>query len=90
MIRAIGFAPAAEGGWDLEVSVDGDVTVGSGASAADLGTVFSVEGAADLTDEFKADNVTTTFGTPENGKVKVAVEPKSASEQFFFRVKMTP
>ena len=91
VIRAIGFAPAAEGGWDLEVSVVGDVTVGSGASAADLGTVFSVEGAADLTDEsFSADNVTTTFGTPENGKVKVGVAPKNAAEQFFFRVKMTP
>ena len=91
VIRAIGFAPAAEGGWDLEVSVDGDVTVGSGASAANLGTVFSVEGAADLTEEsFSADNVTTTFGTPENGKVKVEVAPKSAAEQFFFRVKMTP
>ena len=91
VIRAIGFAPAAEGGWDLEVSVDGDVTVGSGASAANLGTVFSVEGAADLTEEsFSADNVTTTFGTPENGKVKVEVTPKNAEGQFFFRVKMTP
>ena len=88
VIETIGSAPAAKGGWNLEVSVD-DVTVGSG--AIDLGTVFSVEGAADLADEsFSADNVTTTFGTPENGKVKVAVAPKSASEQFFFRVKMTP
>ena len=89
MIRAIESASAAEGGWNLVVSV-GDLNVGSGASAADLGTLFSVEGAADLTEEFKADNVTTTFGTPENGKVKVVVTPKNAAEQFFFRVKMTP
>ena len=89
MIRAIESASAAEGGWNLVVSV-GDLTVGSDASATDLGTLFSVEGAADLADEFKAENVTTTFGTPENGKVKVEVTPKSAAEQFFFRVKMTP
>ena len=90
VIRAIESAPAAEGGWNLVVSV-GDLSVGSGASAADLGTVFSVEGAADLTEEsFSADNVTTTFGTPENGKVKVEVTPKDAAGQFFFRMKMTP
>ena len=89
VIRAIESAPAAEGGWNLVVSV-GDLNVGSGASAADLGTVFSVEGAADLADDFKVENVTTTFGTPENGKVKVEVTPKNAAEQFFFRVKMTP
>ena len=90
VICAIGAAAAAEGSWNLVVSVD-DVSVGSEVSAADLGTVFSVEGAADLAEEsFSADNVTTTFGTPENGKVKVVVEPKNAAEQFFFRVKMTP
>jgi hypothetical protein len=90
VIRAIESAPAAEGGWNLVVSV-GDLTVGSDASATDLGTLFSVEGAADLTDEsFSAENVTTTFGTPEDGKVKFVVAPKNAAEQFFFRVKMTP
>ncbi len=90
VIRAIGSASTAEGGWNLVVSVD-DVSVGDGVSAEDLGTLFSVEGATDLTEEsFSADNVTTTFGTPENGKVKVAVTPKDAAEQFFFRVKMTP
>ena len=81
---------AAEGGWDLEVSI-GDVKVGEGADAADLGTVFSVEGAADLTEEsFSADNVTTTFRATGDGKVKVEVAPKSAAGQFFFRMKMTP
>ena len=81
---------AAEGGWDLEVKV-GDVEVGSGADAADLGTVFVVEGAADLKEEsFSSENVTTTFGAAENGKVKVEVEPKEAKGQFFIRVKMTP
>ena len=81
---------AAEGGWDLEVSI-GDLTVGSDASAADLGTVFTVEGAADLTDgAFSAENVTTTLSAAGDGKVKVGVEPKSAAGQFFIRVKMTP
>jgi hypothetical protein len=88
VIETIG--SAAEGGWDLEVSVK-DVKVGSGAAAADLGTVFSVEGAADLTEEsFSADNVTTTFSATGDGKLKVEVEPKSAAGQFFFRMKMTP
>ena len=68
---------AAEGGWDLDVSVE-DLKVGSGASAADLA------------DEFKAENVTTTFSATGDGKLKVEVEPKSAAGQFFFRVKMTP
>ncbi len=88
VIETIG--TSTEGGWDLEVKV-GDCEVGKDASAADLGTVFSVEGAAELKEEsFSADNVTTTFGAAENGKVKVEVEPKSAAGQFFIRVKMTP
>jgi hypothetical protein len=81
---------AAEGGWDLDVSI-GDLKVGSGASAADLGTVFTVEGAADLKDEaFSSENVTTSFSAAGDGKVKVGVEPKSAAGQFFIRMKMTP
>ena len=81
---------AAEGGWDLDVSI-GDLKVGSDATAADLGTVFSVEGAADLAEEsFSADNVTTTFSAAGDGKLKVGVAPKSAAGQFFIRVKMTP
>ena len=88
VISAIG--GAAEGGWDLDVSI-GDVKVGSDASAADLGTVFSVEGAADLAEEsFSAENVTTTFSAAGDGKLKVGVAPKSAAGQFFIRVKMTP
>ena len=81
---------AAEGGWDLEVKV-GDLKVGSGASAADFGTVFVVEGAADLKDgAFSAENVTTTLSATGDGKLKVEVEPKEAKGQFFIRVKMTP
>ena len=81
---------STEGAWDLEVKV-GDLKVGSDAAAADLGTVFVVEGAADLKDEaFSADNVTTTLSAAGDGKVKVGVEPKSAAGQFFIRVKMTP
>ena len=38
---------AAKGGWDLEVKVEG-WTVGSDADAADFGTVFVVEGAAEF------------------------------------------
>ena len=88
VIETIG--SAAEGGWDLEVKVE-DLKVGSDASAADLGTVFVVEGAADLKEEaFSADNVTTTLSAAGDGKVKVEVEPKEAKGQFFIRVKMTP
>ena len=88
VIETIG--SAAEGGWDLDVSI-GDLKVGSEAIAADLGTVFVVEGAADLEEEsFSAENVTTTLSAAGDGKVKVGVEPKSAAGQFFIRVKMTP
>jgi formylglycine-generating enzyme required for sulfatase activity len=81
---------STEGAWDLEVKV-GDVEVGDGAAAADLGTVFVVEGAADLKAEsFSAENVTTSFSAAGDGKVKVEVEPKEAKGQFFIRVKMTP
>ena len=81
---------STEGAWDLEVKV-GDLKVGSDAAAADLGTVFVVEGAADLKEEsFSADNVTTTLSAAGDGKLKVGVAPKSAAGQFFIRVKMTP
>ncbi len=76
--------------WDLEVSIT-DISIGSAAEGANLGTVFTVEGAAELKEEsFSADNVTTVFSAAGDGKLKVAVTPKSAAEKFFFRVKMMP
>ncbi len=88
VIETIG--TSTEGAWDLEVKV-GDCEVGKDASAADLGTVFVVEGAADLKEEsFSAGNVTTVLSAAGNGKVKIAVAPKEEKGQFFIRVKMTP
>ncbi len=88
VIETIG--TSAEGAWDLEVKV-GDVKVGDGASAADLGTIFTVEGAAELKEEsFSSDNVSATLSAAENGKVKVQIMPVKGAQQFFIRVKMTP
>ena len=79
-----------DGAWSLSVSV-GDLSVGSDADVNDLKTVFSVEGATELTEaSFSPDNVKTTFSAPQDGKVKVSVAPKNDAGRFFIRMKMTP
>lgn len=78
------------GAWNLSVSI-ADLKVGDDADPTDLEMLFSVEGTTDLSEgAFNSDNVKTTFGIPQNGRIKVSIEPKDISSQFFIRVRMAP
>ena len=78
-------------GWSLSLSVGDGLKIGSAAEAEDLGTVFVVEGAAELKEEsFSAGNVTATLSAAEDGKLAVQITPVEGDKQFFVRVKMTP
>ena len=75
-------------------SVDG-VSVGDGASDANLRKVFDIEGASAINADgagFSAENVEVTVAEPSGGKVKFTVTPKVEGSKtpgsFFFKVKM--
>ena len=79
------FKPAsAEGAFDFTVSVK-DVTIGSGATDANLKKVFGLGGTTQLgTEEFDPDKVALEFGTPVNGKLKFTASPKDKTAKSFF------
>ena len=79
------FEPAsAEGVFDFTVSVK-DVTIGSGATDANLKKVFGLGGTTQLgTEEFDPDKVALEFGTPVNGKLKFTASPKDKTAKSFF------
>ena len=88
---------AADGKFEIMASVDG-VSVGDGASDANLRKVFDIEGTSAIMranraeDGFSADNVEVTVAEPSGGKVKFTVTPKveggKTPGSFFFKVKM--
>lgn len=70
--------------FDFEISL-ADVGIGASASIDDLRKIFWIEGTADLNaQDFSADNVSMTFGTPENGRLRLAAGPKDQSRSSFF------
>ena len=79
------FKPAsAEGAFDFTVSIK-DVTVGSGATDANLKKVFGLGGTTQLgAEEFNPDTVALEFGTPVNGKLKFTASPKDKTAKSFF------
>ena len=86
------FVPNAEQvkTFDLDISLT-DISVGDGATAANLATVFSVEGATTPNGEYSADNVSASFSAMSNGKVRCIAAPKdSYATSFFMRVRMNP
>ncbi len=86
------FVPNAEQvkTFDLDISLT-DISVGDGATAANLATVFSVEGATTPNGEYSADNVSASFSAMSNGKVRCIAAPKDSSvTSFFMRVRMNP
>ena len=88
---------AADGKFEIMASVDG-VSVGDGASDANLRKVFDIEGTSAIMrpqgteDGFSADNVEISVAEPSGGKVKFTVTPKveggKTPDRFFFKVKM--
>ena len=85
------------GVFELVASVDG-VSVGDGASDANLRRVFEVEGTSAIVrsngteNGFSADNVEISVAEPSGGKVKFTVMPKveggKTPNSFYFKVKM--
>jgi hypothetical protein len=85
---------ASEGEFEIIASVNG-VSVGNGATDANLSKVFDIEGASTINPDgigFSADNVEVAVAEPSGGKVKFTVMPKveggKTPGSFFFKVKM--
>jgi hypothetical protein len=85
---------ASEGEFEIIASVNG-VSVGNGATDANLSKVFDIEGASTINPDgigFSADNVEVAVAEPSGGKVKFTVTPKveggKTPGSFFFKVKM--
>ena len=74
---------------NVTVKIDG-IAVGQNALEANIRKAFDVEGAEDLGNGTFSDNaVEINAATPENGKAKFTVTPKSENlPQFFFKVKL--
>lgn len=85
------FKPSTtRGAFDFEISVE-NISIGEGATAANLAEVFGIEGSSTPNGAYSSNAVELTFRTPENGKVKCTVKAKDATTtSFFMRVKMNP
>lgn len=86
------FEPTSmRGEFDFTVRID-KITVGVDAKPNNLAKVFGVEGGTSLeAGGLSSENVSITFWTPENGKVRFTAGPKDVnSGAFFMRVKMYP
>ena len=83
------FAPHSAGGFLFELGLNG-VDIGDNATAANLAKIFGIEGASALDrNDFSSDNVTFSFGAPNDGKATIVAEPKDGNaESFFLRATM--
>lgn len=83
------FAPYSAGGFLFELGLNG-VDIGDNATAANLAKIFGIEGASALDrNNFSSDNVTFSFGAPNDGKATIVAEPKDGNaESFFLRATM--
>ena len=83
------FTPYSAGGFLFELGLNG-VDIGDNATAANLAKIFGIEGSSALDhNDFSSDNVTFSFGAPNDGKVTIVAEPKDGNaESFFLRATM--
>ena len=83
------FTPYSAGGFLFELELNG-VDIGDNATAANLAKIFGIEGASALNrNNFSSDNVTFSFGAPNDGKATIVAEPKDENaESFFLRATM--
>ena len=83
------FTPYSAGGFLFELGLNG-VDIGDNATAANLAKIFGIEGASALDrNDFSSDNVTFSFGAPNDGKATIVAEPKDGNaESFFLRATM--
>ena len=82
-----------DGAFEIVASIDG-ISVGDGATEANLRKVFDIEGVSAINSDgagFSAENVEISVAEPSGGKVKFTVTPKDAGKtpgSFFFKVRM--
>ena len=89
-VRIVGFVPVGDGRtFDRSASVAG-MAVGSAATAANLSTLFTVEGTPSPDAElFSTSGIDAEFCSPSDGNVMIrAASTDKAANSFFFRVKM--
>ena len=82
------FMPYSLCGFAFALSVDG-INIGDNATAGNLAKVFGIEGATSLDGTFSSDNVSTSFGAPQDGKAIVVAGPSDdTATSFFMRATM--
>ena len=93
-LKVDGFGNAAtDGAFELVASIDG-ISVGDGATEANLKKIFEIEGTDTINSDgtgFSSENVELSIAEPSGGKVKFTVSPKDGGKtpgSFFFKVKM--
>ena len=89
-VRIVSFVPVADGRtFDMAVSVAG-MAVGNAATAANLSTLFTVEGASSPNAAlFSTAGTDAQFSSPANGNVMIRVAPSDkTANNFFLRVRM--
>ena len=87
-VTIVSLEAVADGTFMFEVDVKG-VLLGASATAANLATVFEIQGSPSLSEDlFSPNNVDATMGVSANGRLTVTVTPKAAHSTFFVRVRM--
>lgn len=85
VIESIAPSSAADGAFDLAVSIGG-AEIGEGARLAE---VLGIEGAAELDESaFSSEGLTVSLGRTDDGKSKATVTPDGAPPAFFLRVRV--
>ena len=84
-LTAVSFAPSATAGrFDFVVNVK-NVTVGGGATSANLLRIFGIEGTPTLNaEDFRSENATVDVAAPADGNVRLTVGPVDADSPAFF------
>ncbi|MBR4654417.1 MAG: InlB B-repeat-containing protein [Kiritimatiellae bacterium] len=89
-VKIDSLATASDGSFTFEVDIK-DVPIGAGATAANLATVFEVQGSPSLdARSFSPGNVIVVFGVSPHGRLSVSATPKTAHGTFFVRVRIHP
>lgn len=85
------FKPSAtSGAFDFEISIE-NISIGEGATAANLAEIFGIEGSNTPNGAYSSDAVELSFGKPSEGKVRCTARPKGTTKtSFFMKVRMTP
>ena len=82
------FTPHSVGNFAFEIAVNG-IDIGDNATSDNLAKVFGIEGSTSLDSAFSSDNVSISFGVPQDGKAIVLAGPSDdTATSFFMRATM--